>query len=818
MNAIYELDTKWKEILDAKDFLGGLTVNEFVSELSKDEIQKQNLLSNGSFSGVSQLELDPKPFIRTFESVLKELKKLQKDMHSKSSQLSKQVSQIEVIHAKKTLRLNEELKEIVDDFDGLDHKLSNVTQVVSPLGTKLERSIRKKNSYIKSVELVTYYASIYETGKCEELNELLLSNDWKSMLCGSMVLKSLLSLAKKIDTRSMPKTLEVSSAIESLANSFEAQILSAFNEAYRENNFQHLSHLACVLNRYNNGVNVIKNFIEQHEYFSEASNGFDKNITSILTDEEFKSNLSNPDIHPLHVDHKIASYTNQVFSVIKDESMIVSKVFDSKTPLVMSLFIEKVFAEKLRPLLTFLLNSSLSLSSLAYIRSLHGYYSVLNSLVKELTEFFANTGLDDDSKLSMCLEKLLKSLFSDILFDQSKYFEVEKRTLESILAQKTSDFNVLYEKEIRQRGLSNKLNDCKDYHMLPELQYLSSQQSSRFSQLNSYIKNKLERRLEHENSEVSSNVQSKEYNDTFTLLNVDSMLKYSVESLARVMELVPSRAGYFTLELVQIFMIGVMDSFIEAGLEVSYQQLFNLDTSRDTFLDFSFLRNISKATEMISVVSTYFKSIVLPLLQNSSEIKNQVISLVNAYFRRSELLINVLLESTVNMLSNKFIFVLSKQKKKDFLSKSQELLDHDTETTAELVAVLNQVQVEARIYLKNENLISFLENVGEQLFDLLLKHYRKFQVSSTGGVIVTKDIISYQTTVESWNVPQLIEKFAILRELSNLFTVQPELLQSLTNEGHLTNFDRSIIDEYISKREDYNQDGFMKKFKATIRN
>lgn len=81
---------------------------------------------------------------------------------------------------------------------------------------------------------------------------------------------------------------------------------------------------------------------------------------------------------------------------------------------------------------------------------------------------------------------------------------------------------------------------------------------------------------------------------------------------------------------------------------------------------------------------------------------------------------------------------------------------------------------------------------------------------------MTKDIIAFQTAVEDWDVEELNEKFATLRELSNLFTVQPELLTSLTKEGRLVNVDREIIDEYISKREDYNQDGFIGKFKASF--
>ena len=667
------------------------------------------------------------------------------------------------------------------------------------------------------MELISYYASFYENSKCDELDKLLASNDWKKVTQGALILKSLLFLAKKLDTKSMPKTLEVTDTIETVAISFESKILQGFNEAYRKNDFDHLNHLAWILDKYNNGVNVIKNFIDKHDYFANADT-FIPQKSAIFTDDNFKASLINPDAHSSKVDAAVVDHIKTIFAEIRNESEVVARVFESKTSHVMILFIQKVFLEKLRPLMTFLLNSSLSLSSLAYVRSLHTYFSVLNSSVKELSEFLSTGGLDNDGRLTVCLEKSLKSLFGDILFDRSKYFEVEKRTLEGVLAQKIADFNMLNDRYVRPKNLSNKLNEVTDFSSTPELKILTTQSTSKFSQLNLFLKNKLEKRMDHEYQDHLPVTINKDGEASFTLPHIDSMLKCSVESLARVMELVPGNAGEFSYELVEVSLIGVIDSYVESALEVAYGNLSNIDVHRDPRIDISFLKYVSKSTEMISIISTYIKSVVLPLLQNSPSIKRKVISLANAYFKRCELLINLLIEETVKLFTQKFIHILSKQKRKDFLSKSQDFLDQDTETTTELVSILNQMYAQSVLHLKNDNIKAFLAKVGDSLFDQLLNHYKKFQVSSTGGVIVTKDIIAYQTAVEEWGIPDLTEKFATLRELSNLFTVQPELLKSLTKEGRLVNVDRAIIDEYISKREDYNQDGFINRFKVTLSN
>lgn len=117
MNSIYELDPKWKGILTLDNFLGGLTVHEFVQALSKDHSLK------GTATGTWE-QLDPKPYIRTFESTLKELKNLSTESNSNKSQLSQQVSQYELIHAQNVMTLSTNLKSMVQDYDHLDNKLA----------------------------------------------------------------------------------------------------------------------------------------------------------------------------------------------------------------------------------------------------------------------------------------------------------------------------------------------------------------------------------------------------------------------------------------------------------------------------------------------------------------------------------------------------------------------------------------------------------------------------------------------------------------------------------------------------------------------
>ena len=102
------------------------------------------------------------------------------------------------------------------------------------------------------------------------------------------------------------------------------------------------------------------------------------------------------------------------------------------------------------------------------------------------------------------------------------------------------------------------------------------------------------------------------------------------------------------------------------------------------------------------------------------------------------------------------------------------------------------------------NLKNFFIKEGMNLLNQLLEHYKRFPVNSTGGIILTKDVIQFQSTVDSWKIPEISEQFQILKEIANLFTVHPDLINSLVSEGQLANVKPYTIRQYVMKRTDFN--------------
>lgn len=955
MNSLYELDPKWQKLLNLDNFLGGLTVNEFVEEISKDHAQNlpsssdyfqqsttSSTLDNDTTTRTSGLQLppppssssaaassssnpdlqlqtpsvatparttsvnnvnwerlDPKPFIRTFESTLRELKQLNREANGKKRVLEDHVAKQELVHSRSIVSLSRDFDTMTLKFNDLDTQLSTVNQMVTPLSDKLEMAIRRKKNYNRFVELISEYNKFYSQGKSDTIEAMRVSNNWYSRIQAATTVKNLMALAVRVETSLLPRTKETSTLIEQYSEAMENELLESFNLAYRENNFKKLNHIALVLNHLNGGVNVIQNFINQHSYFSRENLLAQDQQKRPLEDEEYKRRLTDPTIHAVSFESYTVNLLNEIEEAVKREYVIVKRVFEDRATYVIQLFVQRVFSQMIEPRVDYLLEVSLKLSNLAYVRMFHALYTLVGQFVKDISDFFqmaesgnlsfpveknndgssgsGNATKDEqingkgnlassDSRVSFLssLEQCYSDLFSKYLYDRSRYFDIEKRNLESLLVEATSPFHARFDTEVNSKLLQKKFAKVMESGGMFGDAYdddddgvdsrirggggangkngrvgslrskIGYSPRGKFSQFNEFLKNRFDSvdsvsttgagigKAEPESitpmisSAVSSSMATSTSAD-FSLEMVDSMLKCVVEAVARVMELIPNKSSTYCFELLDLMFDIIVGNYVEVSLDVAYFQIKKLSGGVEGDIDLSMLKYISTSTDILNLISNSTKSIFLPLLNNSPLVKKQVIDLTNNSIKKCEILFNIVLNALAEVCVSCFQASLAKQKRKDFISKSQDLIDQDTLPAIEIVNSLVSIYSQLCAHLRGANLVAVLNRIGENLFDLLLQHYSKFQVSSIGGIIVTKDIIGYQNVIESWNIPNLIDKFATLRELANLFTVQPDLLDSLTKEGHLSSVSREIIQTYISKREDFSHENFITNMKMSFR-
>lgn len=119
------------------------------------------------------------------------------------------------------------------------------------------------------------------------------------------------------------------------------------------------------------------------------------------------------------------------------------------------------------------------------------------------------------------------------------------------------------------------------------------------------------------------------------------------------------------------------------------------------------------------------------------------------------------------------------------------------------VELLERLQEALKTCLAPANHDTVASEVGSVFHSQLLEHLKKYQVSAAGGLVLGKDLAKYQDAVAKFNIPALGERFEMLRQLGNLFIVQPASLSQYMQESHLATIDRRLLRPYLMKRADY---------------
>ena len=124
---IYGLDPAARQLLQLDTFRNKFVVNEFVQGLSAANIASTALRSGND-------ALDPKPYIRTFESALTKLQDLRADILREGKDIDAEVKAAEVQFSRRNSQLEDTFREINSTFTGLQNRISEVGKVAITIG------------------------------------------------------------------------------------------------------------------------------------------------------------------------------------------------------------------------------------------------------------------------------------------------------------------------------------------------------------------------------------------------------------------------------------------------------------------------------------------------------------------------------------------------------------------------------------------------------------------------------------------------------------------------------------------------------------
>ena len=371
------MDEDILQLLNLDNFLGGLSVNDFVEELSKDHFLKG--------AEVNKLEyLDPKPYIRTFESTLRELKQLNNRALAKNSQAEKDVEDYELKHSENVLELSSKVDRITRKFGSLDTKISEVSNRIDPLGNSLNKITNSRDRSTETIFLIRAYHGFYTKEKYDPLEKLRTSKVYEDKIKCAKTVSNLLTLAKKIASPDLPKTDHCVTVIEKFSETMEKELLKKFDVYYECDEYDRMKEVASILHQFNGGATVVQLFLNKHDFMLDTEN-LDDN--SLLDNEAIWNKLSDPDFGENIKDESTEALLDGLKISIKGQARIVQQVFEDATP-VLKIFIQRIYAQIIQNKISTLLQYSLSVSTLAHVRVLHSLYVLVGDFTKDVKEFF----------------------------------------------------------------------------------------------------------------------------------------------------------------------------------------------------------------------------------------------------------------------------------------------------------------------------------------------------------------------------------------------------------------------------------------------
>ena len=796
--SIYDLDEHILELLNLDNFLGGLSVNDFVEELSKDHILKG--------AEVNKLEyLDPKPYIRTFESTLRELKRLEDKALARSKEAENEVDDYELKYGKDVLQLSQNVENITQEFQDLDLEISEVFGKVDTLGQSLNQITSSRDRALETIFLIRSYHGFYTKEKYDPLESLRLSDKYEDIEKCANTVKDLLILAKKISSPDLPKTEHCVFVIEKYSETMERHLLEKFDSLYESDEYAKMREISTILINFNGGGNVVQLFLNKHDFMLDAEIIDDG---AILDNETMWSQLSDPKFGEIIKDESTETLLDKLKLSITGQARIVQQVFSDPTP-VLKIFIQRIYAQIIQNKVSTLLQYSLSVSILAHVRILYALFVLIGDFTKYIKEFLMANDLDKYSDLNSILDQSYYDLFIQYISENS-YFTKERKNLEEMSYHVAQRFNVHHEKALSNKYLTTKLENLDNAEYEDKNTQFSQDkltfhflEKKRLGKFANFMKNHLTEK--NKNSAELERSESSTEKD-IRIENVETVIKSFIEAIARILELAPSRAPEYILDVLEVLIFDFGKLYVSAGIEVAYdclkQESSSSRVSSTTPLDLNHLTIFKLTSSILYIMSSCVKKIMLPCVVNFPNIRNRMSGLTNSYVGRCEVSLNIIINDTIQLICSRVTYLLNKQKKADFTSDT--LVEEDTEACELVSNFLTHTFEDLKMHLNDTNLNNVLIKIGLNVLNQLLEHYKKFPVSSTGAITLTKDIIRFQTVIDEWGIPELSENFQILREVGNLFSVHPNLISSLVTEGRLTSLKPYMIRQYISKRSDFN--------------
>ncbi|KAI8985304.1 exocyst complex component Sec10-like protein [Pilobolus umbonatus] len=773
----YDLHPDIKALLSIETFRDNVSTYDFIEEITANVLQQMRV------DGQQDTTFEPKPFIRTFEGVLEELQHFKTRVEEQCNELENSTQVAELEYKQNITDLHGAFEDVYRSYDSLENRISEVGKTAIRIGEQLETIDRERSKASESRDIIEYFMEFQE-GNTERLDSLRQSGE-EGQLKVAIISRRLNAVAKEVDN-DIEKTRN---SIEKFCESFEKEILGDFDRAYEENDQPSMAQCARVLFEFNGGASCVQTYVNQHEFF--MSNMKIEEVENVR-DSEDSTDLSNPYTSPPEVDTSLVKLYDDIRITVRREAGIISSVFPQPAT-VMQVLLQRIFAQSMQEHIELLLSKSKKYSHLAYLRTLASAHAETKRLVENL-KFYCDkeaslkdtintNGFDISASPDETLDRAMDDLFVPYT-EGDRYVKKETESLNELFANIVSEFL----SAMQQRKVTSARNQSV---LTRTLNQLSSSTANKTSADVITTPNK------------GSNIVVVSENG-FTLLSDDAVIRIlyiHAEAIIRCVELEDAQELLPSLKKIYSVLIDfISHKYLDIALD---EILEELNARKEPEL--ACFPVIKASTDIIHLMQKHFESAMLPLVISIPSSHRDMLAIKNSFMAILERKINVVLQKSIEGVTYWLSELLTRQKKNDFRPKDEEvaMMSMGTQPCIQSVDFMVRIYKAASTALQGRNFESFLRCIGNAFHSMLLEHFKKFYVTPTGGLLVTKDIAKYQEVIRMFKIPALDERFEMLRQLGNIFVVKPEILKSILSEGYLARLDPSVLYPYLEKRIDF---------------
>ncbi|KAI0842042.1 exocyst complex component Sec10 [Hypoxylon sp. FL0890] len=779
-----------------KDFI----VRDFVDDLV------ESVLSSNRRSGPAQQAFDPKPLIRTFENVLQGLSSLSEELQARESDLLSQVRRAETQHDQTVDTLGRKLEQSIDQFEALDLTLNNPNEnervsrgegggnIAVQIGEKLEELDRKRRRALDANFLIQCWLQVSEFGELTLLQSIQNNGGSENKVKCAVVAHQLMKISQRLDALAWgnsnglhrngatngdvmkEKIHNTREILEKFCETLEQDLLKQFNNSYRKQNFDDMKECAKVLYDFNRGASVIAVFVNQHQFFIDR----DQLITDEVTmDGETWDQLADPDSEPPGVEPSLQSLIDEVKIVMQEESFIIKRAFPYYETVLIK-FIQRVFQQSIQQRLELVLEKANTISSLAFLRSLHSSRSYIGALVEDLKAHGLTEHPEPCSpQIAQTLDQQMEELFVPYIVGNS-YIEREKKSLEELFNSLLFKYNIYHSRRKKaptgfMASLAQQTNQLMASAKDAYLERLES------SDLTPTQKAMMLRVAGVQETDKNKNeIEVSESEGVLSTATAKRMLTWLAESVRRTLELgSQSDTPKDVAILLNLLLTNMGQVYVETALEAALEKATSQENAK-TEPDLSYLPSVRPAVTISSMMNRFTDTVLIRLAESNTTVRRSMEAQAKMSIESVEKKAGSIMKSTVDVIVNWVSKSLATQKKLDFLPKDELSIIESlqTPTCTQICLFLSKCTRLISQAVDGANLEVFSSELALEIQRLLFEHFKKFKVNATGGLMVTKDIAKYVATLKEWPLSKDVEAAVeLLTEIGYLFIIGPEALR-----------------------------------------